>query len=199
MATTEQHKKPFALAITLIITGAIGLLSSFQLMLDKLKYLEDPNADLSCNWGLTVQCGANLNSWQGAVFGFPNPIVGLMAFVVPLVIGAALLGGARFSKWFWWGFLAGVALGFTWVVWFVYQSIFNVGTLCPWCMTMWSAMIPMFWTTLFYSMKSGKLGEGLKRSKIVKELWSWTWVIVIFSYIAIAIIAQLRLDVINNF
>ena len=30
-----------------------------------------------------VQCGTNLSSWQGAVFGFPNPIIGLAGFVAP--------------------------------------------------------------------------------------------------------------------
>ena len=44
---------------------------------DKILVLENPEADLDCNFSIIVQCGKNLGSWQGEILGFPNPILGL--------------------------------------------------------------------------------------------------------------------------
>src|SRR5262249_21361565 len=82
MTQTVDAKRPIAMPILLIITGAVGWWSAFNLVLDKIALLKDPQADLDCNFSLLVQCGANLDSWQGEVFfGVPNPIWGLGGFV----------------------------------------------------------------------------------------------------------------------
>ena len=38
----------------------------------------------------------NLESWQGSLFGFPNPILGLTGWMAPIVVGFAILAGAGF-------------------------------------------------------------------------------------------------------
>ena len=90
-----------ALAVTLIATGAIGWFAAFRLTLDKLEILVHPAADLDCNFSVLVQCGRNLQSWQGSLLGFPNPILGLAGFVAPIAVGVALLAGAQFARGFW--------------------------------------------------------------------------------------------------
>jgi uncharacterized membrane protein len=198
MSPSTAAERPWGLAITLILTGIVGWVSSFTLVLDKIALLADPTADLDCNFSLLVQCGKNLDSWQGSLFfGVSNPIWGLGAFAVPIVIGFALMAGARFAAWFWWGFAAGVTLGMTWVIWFQYQSIFVLGTLCPWCMTMWVAMIPLFWAVILYELKSGLIPVPARARRFVTEAYAWTWVIVVLSYLAVAIVAQVRLDVLS--
>jgi len=71
--STASKKPPIGLAIFLIIAGGIGLAAAFALTIDKFTMLEDPTAQLSCNFSVLVGCSTNLGSWQGAVFGFPNP------------------------------------------------------------------------------------------------------------------------------
>ena len=71
------------------------------------------------------------------MFGFPNPILGLAGWVAPIVVGFAILAGARFARWFWWLFELGMAFAFVFVIWLIGQSIFVLGTLCPWCMVTW--------------------------------------------------------------
>lgn len=188
-----------SLGIWLIVTGLFGWMSSFQLMLDKLLYLEDPDATLSCNVGLTVQCGPNLNSAQGELFGFPNPLVGVAAFVIPILIGVLLVSNVRIPRWIMVGFNAGVVLGIVWVGWFIYQSIYVLGSLCPWCMTMWVAMIFMFWHLLSASFEGGIFGAPEKFRTFGREFYSWAWVISILTLLLIAVLAHLRLDLINNF
>jgi uncharacterized membrane protein len=188
------ERRPWAFAVFLIVTGALGWWGAFALTIDKFLLLENPNADLDCNFSLLVQCGANLNSWQGAVLGFPNPILGLAGFVAPIAVGVALLAGARFARWFWILFNVGVlgALGF--VIWLIGQSIFMLGTLCPWCMLVWSVTIPMFWVLTLRNLAEGVFGE--RPRALGRALTSWVIPITVACYVVVALVAQFRLDVI---
>ncbi len=192
MTDAVPQRRPLALPIVLIITGLIGWYSAFQLTLDKFAVLVNPEADLDCNLSVLVQCGANLASWQGAVFGFPNPVLGLSGFVAPIAVGVALLAGATFARWFWIAFNVGVAGALGFCIWLMSQSIFSLGTLCPWCMIVWSVTILMFWTLTLSNAKAGVFGSRLQ--PLGARLFSWTPVITLASYLIVAIIAQLRLD-----
>ena len=190
------ERRPWAFAIFLIVAGALGWWAAFALTIDKFLLLENPNADLDCNFSLLVQCGENLNSWQGAVFGFPNPILGLGGFVAPIAVGAGLLAGARFARWFWILFNAGVLGALAFVIWLISQSIFVLGTLCPWCMLAWSVTIPMFWVLTLRNLAEGVFGE--KPRALGRALASWVVPITVASYVVVALIAQFRLDVIAH-
>lgn len=193
MTDAAASRRPISLAIVLIVTGAIGWYAAFALTLDKFAVLENPQADLDCNFSILVQCGVNLGSWQGSLLGFPNPILGLGGFVAPIAVGVALLAGATFARWFWIVFNAGVLGAFAFILWLAYQSIFNLGTLCPWCMLTWAMVIPLFWTLTLANARAGRLGEGLR--PIGSRLYSWVPIITLVGYIIIAVVAQLRLDV----
>src|SRR5882757_1181216 len=142
MTDAVAIRRQLSLAIVLIVTGVIGWYAAFSLTLDKLAVLANPQADLDCNFSVIVQCGVNLGSWQGALLGFPNPILGLGGFVAPIAVGVALLAGAAFARWFWIAFNVGVAGALAFCIWLMYQSIFSLGTLCPWCMLVWAVTIP---------------------------------------------------------
>lgn len=195
MTTVGAVRRPFVLAIVLIVTGAIGWFSAFRLTLDKIAVLTDPNADLDCNFTLLVQCGKNLASWQGSVFGFSNPIIGLGGFVAPIAVGVALLAGATFARWFWITFNVGVAGALAFCIWLMTESIFDLGTLCPWCMVVWSMTILMFWTLTLYNARQGTFGAALK--PLGAKLYGWVPLITLASYFVIALVAQLRLDVLS--
>jgi len=195
MTDAAVPRRPLSLAIVLIVTGAVGWYAALALTLDKLAVLANPEADLDCNFSVIVQCGKNLGSWQGAILGFPNPIIGLGGFVAPIAVGVALLAGAAFARWFWIAFNIGVAGAFAFCLWLAYQSIFNLGTLCPWCMLVWSMVIPMFWTLTLFNAREGRFGSGLVR--LGDRLYGWVPVITLAGYLIIAIVAQLRLDLLS--
>jgi uncharacterized membrane protein len=155
--------------------------------------LVNPQADLDCNLSVIVQCGANLGSWQGAILGFPNPLLGVAGFVAPMAVGVALLAGAGFARWFWIALTAGVTAAFAFCLWLAFQSIFSLGTLCPWCMVVWAATIPMFWTLILFTARAGVFGRRMKRTGAA--LYGWVPALTIASYLVIAVVAQLRLDV----
>jgi uncharacterized membrane protein len=144
-----------------------------------------------------VQCGANLESWQGSVFGFPHPLLGVGGFVAPIAVGVALLAGARFARWFWVAFHVGLAGALAFVIWLISQSIFVIGTLCPWCMVVWSVTIPLFLAVTFRNLAEGVYGDGPRRAG--RALLPYTVPIAVVAYLVIGVIAQLRLDVIGSF
>lgn len=197
MTETAIHRRPIVLAIVLIVTGAIGWYSAFELTLAKFEVLVDPDASLGCNFSLLVQCGTNLSSWQGELFGFPNPVLGLAGFVAPIAVGAALLAGARFDRWFWIAFNVGVAGALAFVIWLISQSIFVLGTLCPWCMVVWAVTIPLFWIVTLYNLKSGTIALPDRAQKLFGTLYGYVPVLTFASYAIVAIIAQVRLDVLS--
>lgn len=194
MTTRLTHTRPKGLAVWLIIAGVVGWYAAFQLTVEKFHLLADPGASASCDISLVVQCGKNLDSWQGAVFGFPNPILGLTGWIAPIVVGVAILAGARFARWFWWLFWAGMTFAFGFVIWLISQSIFVLFTLCPWCMVTWSVTIPTFFAVSLHLLRSGiaPAPDGVRR--LADTLMGWMPVITVVSYAVIALIAQLRLD-----
>lgn len=196
MTDVAAARHPLWLALLLLVTGAIGWYAALSLTLDKLAVLQNPQADLDCNLSVIVQCGVNLNSWQGAILGFPNPLLGLGGFVAPIAVGVALLAGAGFARWFWIAFNLGVAGAFAFCLWLAYQSIFALSTLCPWCMLVWAVTIPMFWALTVRNACAGLFGGGMRR--LGSALSSWVPAITVAIYLLIAIVAQLRLDVLST-
>ena len=152
-----ETRRPIGLAIFLIVAGIIGWLAAFALTLDKFTLLEHPAAQLTCNINPLVGCGKNLGSWQGAVLGFPNPLIGIACWAAPIAVGVGILAGARFRRWFWMLFNLGVLGAMVLVVFLIYSSLYDLYVLCPYCMITWVVTIPTFWTVTFYNLKEGNI------------------------------------------
>ncbi|MDH6532862.1 putative membrane protein [Aurantimicrobium minutum] len=187
-----ESKRPTGLAFFMLIAGAIGLTAAFALSVEKIHQLQFPDESASCDFGVVVQCGKNLASWQGSLLGFPNPLIGLMGWSVVITLAIALLAGARCAPWFWRGLNIGAAGALGFVLWLFSQSVFVLGTLCPWCMVTWFATIPFFWVITFWNMKHGVW--GINAQKLGSLLLSWVGLIILVSFLIEALIAQLVLD-----
>lgn len=192
------RERPVVLAGFLIIAGLAGWVAAFELTLDKVKVIVDPDAVLACNISLIVQCGVNLDSDQGSVFGFPNPIIGLGAFVAPFAVGVALLAGARFGRWYWLVFNVGVLGAIVFVGWLISQSIFFLGSLCPWCAVVWSVTIPMFWLVTLYNLKTGNIPAGTGLRRFAAGAYGYVPLITLLCYIVVLVLYQVRLDILNS-
>lgn len=189
-------RRPLGLAIWLIIAGVVGWYAAFSLTVERFHLLADPNATASCDFSVLVQCTANLQSWQGSVFGFPNPILGLSGWVAPIVVGAALLAGARFARWFWLLFWAGMLFAFGFVIWLISQSLFVLGTLCPWCMVTWLVTIPTFYAVAVHLVRSGVVSDAPRVRAAGAALAPWVPLMAFVTYAVVLLLAQLRLDAI---
>ncbi|MBK0421462.1 vitamin K epoxide reductase family protein [Leucobacter sp. CSA2] len=196
---TRPGGRPLAFALFTIIAGVIGWFASFELLTEYVKVLKTPDYVPNCNVSVLVTCGPNMGSWQGSLFGFSNTILGVAAFMAPILVGFALLAGARFAPWFWHVYRVGLLGGIVFVFWLFSQSVYSLGTLCPWCMVVWSVTIPLFWVTLLRPEAVGDVPVSEPARKRIESLRSWTWVFILFSYLIIAVLAQLRLDWLAEF
>src|SRR5690606_31387723 len=97
--------------------------------------------------------------------------------------------GARFASWFWWVYRVGLFLGIVFIFWLAYQSIFKLGTLCPWCMVVWAVMIPLFFGTVFRPETKGYVPTSRGVLRVFEALNSWAWVLVLLAYLLIAAVA----------
>ncbi len=141
----------------LLIGGAIGFLASTALMLEKLATLNDPAYVPTCSINPVVACGSVMDSPQAAVFGLPNPLIGIAAFAVVITTGVVLLTGYRPPRWFWLGLQLGTTFGVGFVHWLIYQSLYDIAALCPYCMVVWAVTIPIFWYTTLHTLQRGHL------------------------------------------
>ncbi|WP_405998846.1 vitamin K epoxide reductase family protein [Streptomyces sp. NBC_00829] len=155
-----------AFAFLLVITGAAGLLASWVITIDKIKLAEDPTFTPGCSLNPVVSCGNIMKSDQAQAFGFPNPLLGLVAYSMVIAIGVALLAGARYRRWYWLGLNAGCLFGVGFCTWLQYQSLYNINALCLWCSLAWVATIVMFCYVTGHNIKHRaiKVPEGLRRT-----------------------------------
>ncbi|GAA2013852.1 vitamin K epoxide reductase family protein [Microbacterium ulmi] len=197
MSQVQKRSRPTALAVWLVLAGAVGWWAAFSLTMERLHLLADPDAIASCDFSPLVQCTANLQSWQGSVFGFPNPILGLTGWVAPIVVGMAILAGARFGRWFWLLFELGLTFAFVFVIWLIGQSIFVLGTLCPWCMVTWIVTIPTYYVVTLHVLRTGLLPAPAAVRRGAGTLMGWVPLLAVVSYAIVAILAQVRLDILG--
>ena len=198
MPESRTHSRPVAVGVWLVFAGVVGWWAAFSLTMERLHLLMDPDATASCDFSILVQCTANLQSWQGSILGFPNPILGLAGWVAAIVVGLAILAGARFAPWFWCAFAVGITGAFAFVVWLIFQSLFVLGTLCPWCMVTWIVTIPTFYVVVLHLFRAGMVPAPANVRHAADRLMGWVPLLAVGSYAVVAIIAQVRLDVLNN-
>ena len=194
--TTESgpRTRPIGFALLTIALGVLGWIASFELLTEYVKTLQNPSHVPNCNISVLVTCGPNMGSWQGSLFGFSNTIIGVSAFVAPIAVGVALLAGAQFAPWFWRVYQVGLLGGYVFVGWLQSQSFFALGTLCPWCIVAWTAMIPLFWSGVIRPYAAGDIPLPERGRRVFASLSSWIWVIVLVNYVLVAAIAQFQLN-----
>ena len=190
--------RPVALAIFLVIAGALGLLAAFELSIEKVLTLSNPDYVPACNVGVLVGCSVNLGSDQGAAFGFPNPFIGLMAWPVVITIGVAILAGARFARWFWIGFNVGVTGALVFVGWLIWQSIYVLDVLCPWCMLTWAVTIPVFWAVTLHNLREGNIPVPARVRSLAAGWFKWIPLITVVSYAIVILLAQAQMNAIER-
>lgn len=199
MTEIAATRRPYGYAIFSIVAGLIGWFASFELLTERIKTLANPAYVPNCDFSVLVTCGPNMSSWQGSVFGFTNTIFGVTMFVAPIFVGVALLARARFDGWWWMLYQLGNLFGIALVFWLFSQSVYVLGTLCPWCMVVWTVMIPLWWTNLIRPYAHGDIPLPAGGKRVFEAIYSWLWVIVAVTYITLAALAQIRLNWVEEF
>jgi uncharacterized membrane protein len=183
---TLQKTLPYIL----LVGGIIGYICAFIIMLDKVRILNNPHYIPSCDLNPIISCGSVMQSKQANVFGFPNPFIGLGSYPAIAVIGAAMLAGAKFKRWFWLGLEAGLGLSLAFAYWLLFESIYRIHALCPYCLGVDVIEITVAWYVSLYILDNRyiRLPKGASR-----KAYAWirrhhldiliTWFLVIIALI----------------
>jgi uncharacterized membrane protein len=154
----------------LIVGGVLGLIAAFELTVEKVRVLADPSYIPACDLNPVLSCGSVIVTPQAEVFGFPNPVLGLTGFAVVITLGVLLAGRVAMPRWVWLGLNAGALAGFAFVQWLVWQSLYVIGSLCPWCMVVWTVTAPIFVWVTAANLLSGRLPTPPSWSSAVSAL-----------------------------
>lgn len=151
----------------MLVGGLIGALASSILTFELIHILENPSYQPVCNLNPIFSCASVTTSDQAHAFGFPNEFLGIAGYVAVATIGAGILAGASYKRWFWRALNIGLVLAVAFVTWLQFQTMYRIGALCLFCMVVWAVTLPMFWYTLLYSLKEGHIPSPKKLNKLI--------------------------------
>lgn len=189
---TGQGPADITFAWLLLVAGLVGFIAAAVLLGEKLALLNDATYVPSCSINPVLNCGSIMKTDQAEVFGFPNPIVGVAAFPVLATTGAALLAGGRLARWYWLGLQVGATLGFGFVLWLAFQSLYRIGALCPYCMVVWTVVWPTFLYVTVRNLTRGVFGEPLRISALTRTLAGWHAPVLLLGYVVVLVLIGVR-------
>jgi uncharacterized membrane protein len=175
---------PTRSAWILLIGSLLGWIAAVTLTVERFKLFMDPGYKPSCSINPILSCGSVMATHQAAVFGFPNPLIGVVGFSVAVTLAVLAVAGQGFPAWIWGGLWLGLALGVGFVCWLIFQSLYRIGALCPYCMVVWVVTPAMF------AVVTDQLwGDARGPLRIVAE---WRWTVVAVFYAVVLLLVFLR-------
>lgn len=178
---------PVLSAWWVLIGGVIGLLSSITLTVEKIELLRNPSYVPTCNINPIVSCGSVMVTKQASLLGFPNPLLGIAGFTVVVVTGVLAVAKVPLPRWYWTGLAVGLLLGAVFVHWLIFQSLYRIGALCPYCMVVWAMTI-----TLLVVVTSILVRPALPDRAALRLLFGWRWSLVTFWFTAIFLLILIQ-------
>ena len=180
---------PRASAWWVLIAGVIGLIASATLTVEKIEILLNPSYVPSCNINPIVSCGSVMTTPQASALGFPNSLIGIVAFTVVTVSGVLAVMKVPLPRWYWVGLTVGTLAGTVFVHWLIVQSLYRIGALCPYCMVVWVATISLLVVVASLAFPSARADRG---SRVARELYRWRWSIATLWFTAVFLLILAR-------
>lgn len=167
-----------------LVTGLIGLVAAVVLLVEKIELLKNPDYVPSCSINPILSCGSVMSTPQADAFGIPNPIIGVMGFAALAMLGVVMATGSRVRPWVLVASQVAVTLAVVFVHWLIYQSVYVINALCPYCMVVWVVTIAAFWFTTIHTLH--RFGHGRPTSALTEYRGAilTAWYLVIIALIA---------------
>lgn len=154
---------------TILAFSLIALLGSFILAVDEFYILKHPDAVLNCSLNLVLNCSEVMKTWQAEVFGFPNMFVGLMAYSALAVVAVIGLLGIKYPKNFLIALNFGVLSGLLFSEWLIFESIYSIQILCPYCLVVAASTIVVFGAVTHLSLRNDAFSLPKKTNEKVQK------------------------------
>ena len=169
---------PYVVGWILTAAGALGLAASLILTIEKFQLLADPSYRPSCSINPVLSCGSVMSSPQASIFGFPNSILGIVGFTGLLPTGIVTLTAAKaLPQWYWRCIVIGLLTGAVLVHWLIFQSLYRIQALCPYCMVVWVVTMTALWYAILHlgarsaSTSSRIVTVGTEKHTLVLTIW----------------------------
>ena len=175
-------------SLEMIISGSIGLFTSFVLSIEAWQLAADSSARFGCDISPVLSCSTVAQTWQARILGFPNAFLGIFFEAVVLAISVGIFAGVKFPRWYMLGtnLLYTIALFFAF--WLFGQSYFIIQVLCPWCLLITLTTTLVFGGITRINIRDGVIPapEGLRR--IVAQGLDWAlWGLIVFGVLAMVV------------
>ena len=175
-------------SLEMIISGSIGLFTSFVLSIEAWQLAADSSARFGCDISSVLSCSAVAQTWQARILGFPNAFLGMFFEAVVLAISVGIFAGVKFPRWYMLGtnLLYTIALFFAF--WLFGQSYFIIQVLCPWCLLITLTTTLVFGGITRINIRDRVIPapEGLRR--IVAQGLDWAlWGLIVFGVLAMVV------------
>ncbi|MFJ9369120.1 vitamin K epoxide reductase family protein [Nocardia sp. NPDC101769] len=170
----------------LLLGSLIGWAASVTLLVEKFKSLTEPGYKPACSIDQTLSCSTVMESPTASMFGFPNPIIGVVGFSVFVTVAVLLVCGIALPRWFFGAMWFGLLLGVASICYLVWDAVFKIHALCPWCMVVWAvtpALLAIV-TNVLWGRSRGLL-------QILVE-WRWTLVAVFYAVVILIVYLQFQ-------
>lgn len=177
---------PRGFSLLMVVVGVLGMLSAVELLRSEKQLLEDPAASLTCDLNPLIGCGKFLTSSQNELFfGLSNSVFGLAFFTGIFALGLVLVSGGRMARWLWIALDLLMVGATVWLVWFQWTALTVERSLCPYCMVVWVATIPLIINTW---ARSAQAGHVRLPAALTNALVRGRWYLVALVYIALVAI-----------
>ena len=175
-------------SLEMIISGSIGLVTSFVLSIEAWQLAADSSARFGCDISSVLSCSTVAQTWQARILGFPNAFLGIFFEAVVLAISVAIFAGVKFPRWYMLGtnLLYTIALFFAF--WLFGQSYCIIQVLCPWCLLITRTTTLVFGGITRINVRDGVIPvpEGLRR--LVAQGLDWAlWGLIVFGVLAMVV------------
>lgn len=169
-----------------LIAGVVGLTASATLLIEKIEMLQNPAYIPSCSINPVLSCGSVMVRPEASAFGFPNPLIGVVSFTLVVVTGVLTVARVGLPRWYWLGLTVGAGLGVVFTHWLIYESLYEIGALCPYCMVVWSVIVPLFAVVAPIALRP------LAANPVARFLYHWRWPLVALWFTAVALAILVR-------
>jgi uncharacterized membrane protein len=178
---------------TMLGFGVVGLVVSFILSIDEIEVLKNPHAVLSCSVNAVLNCSTVMQTWQAHTFGFPNMLIGLMAFPVVITTAVVALCGVKLPRLFWRFAVVGFGLGLIFSYWLFFNSVYVIQVLCPWCLVITFTTTMLFEVIMRYSLRENVFNLHKKANERVQgflqkdydKLFVASWIVLLIVLVVV--------------
>jgi uncharacterized membrane protein len=172
-----------------LTAGVLGFVASVTLTVEKIRLLTDSSYAPSCNINPVLSCGSVMATPQASVLGFPNSLIGIAAFTVITVTGVLAVAKVALPRWFWLGLAVGTLLGAGFVHWLIYQSLYRIGALCPYCMVVWALTTSLLVVVASIALRPAGDGPGHAAARALHQ-WRWSLAALWFTAVFLLILTR---------